>query len=95
MSCEDAFKRLENQLQRVNIYIDRGYVNKEEIIIYVNYSFFTYIIEHNSPSVVCVKDFSQAKTFYKGFRIIVKSIDNYYNIKSYKEKGVIKLDDYC
>ncbi len=95
MSCEDAFKRLENQLQRVYAYIDSGYVNKEDIIIYVNYSFFTYIVEHNSPSVVCVNDFSQEKVLYKGFRIIVKSINNYYNIRLYKEKGVISLDDYC
>lgn len=95
MSCEDAFKKLENQLQRVYAYIDSGYVNKEDIIIYVNYSFFTYIVEHNSPSVVCVNDFSQEKVFYKGFRIIVKSINNYYNIRLYKEKGVISLDDYC
>lgn len=80
MSCEDAFKRLENQLQRIYTYIDSGYIDKEEVIIYVNYSFFTYIVKHNLSSVVCVNDFSQGKIFYKGFRIIVKSIDNYYDI---------------
>lgn len=63
MSCEDAFKRLENQLQRIYTYINSGYVNKEEIIIYVNYNFFANVANYDTPSVVCVNDFSQEKIF--------------------------------